>query len=104
MRRLILRIVSAVKRGPRESPSPPTVRVSPAVTVEYVSYSPVAVPDAIAELSYPTGDEARDDVHSVLIDCLQHNLITAYRDSEGDMRFGMTPEGRSRVNKFLGLE
>lgn len=126
MRRLWKKFRDAVNHGPRESPSHLTRKPSPArnaetvVDADYIvehklipkekqvgdhelpeGYKAVSVPDAVAELSHATGDDNLDHIHEVIIDCLQHGYLRAVQDDEGYLRFGITPAGRDRVNRFF---
>lgn len=67
-------------------------------------FSPVSRADAVAELSFMTGNEELDFIHATLIDCVQQGFLNVVRDNKGVLRFGITPDGQEHVNRFLGLE
>lgn len=80
------------------SPAAPDSSQSPAQPV----YVPVSKPDAIAKLCIPTGDELMDEVHTVLIDLLQKDLIYAVCTEDDPMlRYSATSAGKQYVEDQL---
>lgn len=99
MRHLMKRMLNAVFRGPRVSPSVPVPPPSPAPDAGPL-YERVMKADAIAELSQVTGDRQADDMRGVLIDCIQHGYLETVRGEDGELQFGITPAGRERIWQY----
>lgn len=65
-------------------------------------YLPVSKADAIARLCVQTGDERIDDIHSVLIDLIQQDLIYAVcTEDDPTLRYSATELGMSYVRNHL---
>ena len=89
--------VSSSQQIPKQSPAPGAEKKIPDEFVE------VARADAIAELSYTTGDPQTDGIHAALIDCVQSGYLKTVRGREdGLLRFGVTPAGKARIQEYLG--
>jgi hypothetical protein len=89
---------SAVSPCPPESPSAPEEKPSPVSP----AYIPVNKPDAIAELCLPTGSVQMDEVHIILIDLLQKDLIAAVcTDADPTLRYSATDKGQKLVEDHL---
>lgn len=88
------------------SPSQPIPEQSPAPSVEKEipdEFEEVARADAVAELSYSTGDPQTDGIHAALIDCVQSGYLKTVRGREdGLLRFGVTAAGKARIQEYLG--
>lgn len=106
MHPLMKKILDAVFTGPtQESPSQQIPGQSPAPNAEKEipdEFEEVARADAIAELSYTTGDPQTDGIHAALIDCVQSGYLKTVRGREdGLLRFGVTPAGKARIQEYL---
>lgn len=102
----ITKLLHAVYRGRhRVSPSQPVTEPSPAPSAENEipdEYEAVAKADAIAELSFSTGDPQTDGIHAALIDCVQAGYLKTVRGKDdGLLRFGVTSEGKARIKEYL---
>jgi hypothetical protein len=100
------KILHAVFAGPPQvSPSQPIPEQSPAFSVEKEApedYIDVARADAIAELSFMTGDPQTDGIHAALIDCVQAGYLKTVRGKDdGLLRFGVTSAGKARIKEYL---
>jgi hypothetical protein len=107
MHPLMKKILDAVFTGPTQGSSSQQIpKQSPAPNAEKEipdEYEFVAKADAIAELSYSTGDPQTDGIHAALIDCVQSGYLKTVRGKEdGLLRFGVTPEGKARIQEYLG--
>lgn len=106
MHPLMKKILDAVFTGPtQDSSSQPIPKQSPAPNAEQIpdEYELVVKADAIAELSYSTGDPQTDGIHAALIDCIQSGYLKTVRGKEdGLLRFGVTPAGKARIQEYLG--
>lgn len=104
--RKITRILNAVFPGTLGSSAVPQSNMSPAWPAKtYIdkTYTDVTVPDAVGELSVPTGDERLDFLHTILIDLLQKNFIRGVRMGDGSLSYLATDAGRSYVAEQLGI-
>ena len=105
MHPLMKKILDAVFTGPSQgSYSQPIPEQSPAPIVEKVpdEFVEVARADAVAELSYSTGDPQTDGIHAALIDCVQSEYRKTVRGKDdGLLRFGVTPAGKARIQEYL---
>jgi hypothetical protein len=97
---LLKKLAAAVFPGTAERPSPPTQNQSPAIPAG-TDCTPVSVPDAVAELSRPTGNSGLDHVHEMTIDCLQRGYLYAVRDPNDELRFAVTPAGKDYIKRML---
>ena len=106
MHPLMKKILDAVFTGLNpESPSRQIPAQSPAPSVEKEipdEYMEVTRADAVAELSYTTGDPQTDGIHAALIDCVQSGYLKTVRGREdGLLRFGVTAAGKARIQEYL---
>lgn len=62
------------------------------------------VPEVIAELCIPSGDQRVDFVHSILIDLIQHGYIRAVRNVEKGLGYLATDEGHKYVEETLSQQ
>jgi len=69
---------------------------SPAWPVK-IDYDHVPVPDAVRELSVPTGDENLDFLHVILIGLLNDGFIYSVRRKDGTLGHVATELGRQQV-------
>lgn len=107
--RLLKKAAHAVSTALAVHSSPPTQSRSPArAALEQSGGSspgadctPVSVPDAVAELSRPTGNTGLDHVHEMTIDCLQRGYLYAVRDPHNELRFLVTPAGKAYIKRIL---
>ena len=106
--RLLKKAADAVSTALAAHSSPPTQNPSLALTAPGISggyypndCSPVSVPDAVAELSRPTGNMGLDHVHEMTIDCLQRGYLYAVRDPNDELRFAVTPAGKDYIKRML---
>jgi hypothetical protein len=102
----IRKILAAVFTGhSQDSPSQPIPEQSPAPSAEKETpdeYIDVCRADAIAELSYRTGDPQTDGIHAALIDCVQSGYLKTVRGKDdGLLRFGVTSAGKARIQEYL---
>jgi hypothetical protein len=107
MHPLMKKILDAVFTGPTQvSSSQPIPKQSPAPSAEKEipdEYVEVTRADAVAELSYSTGDPQTDGIHAALIDCVQSGYLKTVRGKDdGLLRFGVTPAGKARIQEYLG--
>jgi hypothetical protein len=101
MHPLIRKLLNVVSPSPPEISSPPTPAPSPAQNAE-PAYEPVVRADAIAELSFPSGDRDLDALHAALIDLIQGGFVNSVRGDDGQLRFGVTDLGKQKINEILG--
>lgn len=96
--------VSSSQPAPTQSPVP-NVETAPSVSAEKEipdEYIEVARADAIAELSFSTGDPQTDGIHAALIDCVQAGYLKTVRGKDdGLLRFGVTSAGKARIKEYL---
>lgn len=91
LRQLLLRLLDWLAPEPESLPEP-EIRDQ---------YTPVAKADAIAELCHPTGDPMQDGTHIAVIDLIQDGLIDCVRNSEGGLRYTVTPLGKAKIQEIL---
>lgn len=105
MHPLMKKLLGVVYHGRhRESPSQPIPAPSPAPSAEQIpdEYIDVAKADAIAELSFSTGNPQTDGIHAALIDCVQAGYLKTVRGKDdGLLRFGVTSAGKARIEEYL---
>ena len=106
MHPLIRKILAAVSTGRSEDSSSRPIPVqSPAPSAEKETpdeYIEVCRADAVAELSYRTGDPRTDGIHAALIDCVQSGYLKTVRGKDdGLLRFGVTPAGKARIQECM---
>jgi hypothetical protein len=105
LRQLILRLLDWL--APEPEPKPPTnAEVALAKASQYIGpgeevYTRVAKADAIAELCIPTGDPMQDGTHVAVIDLIQDGLVDCVRDSQGRLRYTVTPLGKAKIQEIL---
>lgn len=97
----LTRLRNAVSRLHPGSSAAAESNLSPASPAE-TGYVPVSRPEAIAELCLPTGEEEIDNLHMILIDLIQKNLIGAVRFPDQSLRYYATESGRKYVEEVLG--
>jgi hypothetical protein len=98
--RLLKKLHDAVSTAIAVHSSPPVRNQSLALTAGS-DCTPVSVPDAVAELSRPTGNPGMDHVHEMTIDCLQRGYLYAVRDPNDELRFAITPSGKDYIKRML---
>jgi hypothetical protein len=102
MHPLMKKVLDAVFPGMYQDLSSQTPEPPGADTIPD-EYEFVAKADAIAELSYSTGDSQTDGIHAALIDCVQAGYLKTVRGKDdGLLRFGVTPAGKARIQEYLG--
>jgi hypothetical protein len=97
LRQLILKLLDLLDYEKPPAPVSVPVKVVPGEEV----YTRVAKADAIAELCIPTGDPMQDGTHVAVIDLIQDGLVDCVRDSQGRLRYTVTPLGKAKIQAIL---
>jgi hypothetical protein len=105
MHPLMKKVLDAVLPGLYQDLSSQIPEQSPVPGADIIpeEYEAVTRADAVAELSYSTGDSQTDGIHAALIDCVQAGYLKTVRGKDdGLLRFGVTPAGKARIQEYLG--
>lgn len=99
--RKLTRLLNAASRSRKGSSAAQELNQSPASNAG-TTYTEIGIPEAIAELCLPTGDEHLDYLHVILIDLVQKGFIQAVRVPEDThLRYIATQAGKQFVEEQL---